>query len=310
MQKCLQWHRWQRLSRPAAGTVGLAVRAHSWNQEWRGACIGGDPRYWSPATWMHFAYGHKYLEGHPDPTFRRQYEERIDHFSLGVLVLEVFFALWEGPDAELVADLDTMRGLVEARAAWRAYWSDAYDFFQQFHSEGGKGFLALRERLMRSQDLLHFAKKLRTLCSALRSAVSLSESKTGIAPLLWVAADFLDGGGSIFWSQVSVLLKDGVVGDFGGRGDVAPVPQVQKRSHRRVWSVDQAASLVSCTPELSAVQKSFVPVTRQFSHRKQVSEYGAGGHEGSVVGPIRWRHSVGGPAAHVQRSPSVMSSRQ
>lgn len=293
---------------------GLAVRAHSWNQDWRVACIGGDPRYWSPATWMHFAYGHKYLEGHPDQTFKRQYEERIDHYSLGVLVLEVFFALWEGPDAEVTADVDALRGLTEAHAAWRAYWSDAYNFFQQFHSEGGKGVLALRERLVRSQDLVHFVSKLRTLCSALRSAVSLCKSKTAIAPLLWIAADFLDGGGSIFWSQVPVLLEDGAAGDFGAIGEVAAVSQVQKRSHRRVWSVDQATSLVSCTPELSAVPKSPAPIERQFSHRKQLSEYGVGAHESSVVGPIRWRHSVSGPtahpAAHLQRSPSVMSSRQ
>lgn len=288
---------------------GLAVRANSWNQEWQGACIGGDPRYWSPATWMHFAYGHKYLEGHPDQTFRRQYEERIDHFSLGVLVLEVLFALWEGPDTELVADIDTMRGLVEVRAAWRAYWSDAYNFFQQFHSEGGKGFVALREGLVRSQALVHFVAKLRTLCSTLRSAVSLCKSNTTIAPLLWIAADFLDGGGSILWSQLPVLLKDGVVGDFGGRGEVAVVPQTQRRTHRRVWSVDQASSLVSRTPELSAVPKSPVPVERQFSHRKQISEHGAGGQDHSVVGAIRWRHSVGGGGvpAHIQRSASVMS---
>lgn len=292
---------------------GLAVRAHSWNQDWRVACIGGDPRYWSPATWMHFAYGHKYLEGHPDQTFKRQYEERIDHYSLGVLVLEVFFALWEGPDAEATADADTMRGLVESRAAWRAYWSNAYDFFQQFHSEGGKGVLALRERLVRSQDLVHFCSKLRTLCSALRSAVSLCKKST-IAPLLWIAADFLDGGGSIFWSQVPVLLEDWAAGDFGARGDVAAVSQVKKRSHRRVWSVDQATSLVSCTPELSAVPKSPAPIERQFSHRKQLSEYGAGALESSVAAPIRWRHSVSGPTAHpathLRRSPSVLSSRQ
>jgi hypothetical protein len=270
---------------------------------------------------MHFAYGHKYLEGHPDQSFKRQYEERIDHYSFGVLVLEVFFALWEGPGAEVAADVDTMRGLTEARAAWRAYWSDAYDFFQQFHSEGGKGVLALRERLVRSQDLTHFVSKLRILCSALRSAASLCKNKTALAPLLWIAADFLDGGGSIFWSQVSVLLEDGAAGDFGARGEAAAVPQVQKRSHRRVWSVDQATSLVSCTPELSAAPKPPAPIERQFSHserqfshRKQLSEYAAGAHESSVVGPIRWRHSVSGPtahpAAHLQRSPSVMSSRQ
>jgi len=286
---------------------GLAVRAHSWNQEWRGACIGGDPRYWSPATWMHLAYGHKYLEGHPDQTLKRQYEERIDHFSLGVLLLEVFFALWEGPDAEPAADSDTVRGLVEARLAWRAYWSDAYNFFQQFHCEGGKGFVALRERLLRSQDLVHFVGKLRALCSALRSAVSLCKSNTSVAPILWIAADFLDGSGTISWSQVPVLLKNGLVNDCSGRGEVTAVPQVQKRSHRRVWSVDQAASLVSCTPEVSAVPQSPVLVERQFSHRKQVSEYGAGGHESSVVSQIRWRHSVGGQAAHIQRSASVAS---
>lgn len=167
---------------------------------------------------------------------------------------------------------------------------------------------------MRSQDLVHFCSKLRTLCSALRSAGSVCKNKTNIAPLLWIAADFLDGGGSIFWSQVPVLLEDWASGDFGARGEVAPVSQAQKRSHRRVWSVDQATSLVSCTPELSAAPKSPAPIERQFSHRKQLSESGAGALESSVAAPIRWRHSVGGPsahpAAHLRRSPSVLSSRQ
>lgn len=294
---------------------GLAVRAHSWCQDWRGACIGGDPRYWSPATWMHFAYGHKYLEGHPDQSFKRQYEERIDNYSLGVLVLEVLFALWSGPDAEVVADINTMRGLAEVRLAWRSYWSDAYDFFQQFHSEGGKGVLALRERLVRTQDLVHFVSKLRALCSSLRSAASLCKSQYNISPLFSVVADFLDGGGSIFFSQVAVLLESGTAGgEVCSGGEAVVVPCVQKRSHRRVWSVDQATSLVSCTPEVSAIPKSPVPVERQFSHRKQLSEYGVGTHDGAAVGPIRWRHSAGGlaahPAPHLQRSPSVLPSRQ
>jgi len=293
---------------------GLAVRAHSWFQDWKSACIGGDPRYWSPATWMHFAYGHKYLEGHPDQSFKHQYEERIDHYSLGVLVLEVLFALWAGPDAEVVADVNTMRGLVEVRVAWRSYWSAAYDFFQQFHSEGGKGVLPLRERLMRTQDLVHFVSKLRALCSSLRSAASLCKSQSNISPLFSIAADFLDGGGSICFSQVPVLLENGAAGEVGSGGEVAVVPRVQKRSHRRVWSVDQATSLMSCTPELSAIPKSPASVERQFSHRKQLSEYGVGTHDLAAVGPIRWRHSSGGlaahPAPHLHRSPSVLSSRQ
>merc|ERR1740138_605790 len=76
---------------------GLAVRGHGrWQREWITRNIAGDPRYFSPAAWMLLAYGHKYLESHPDPGFRRQYEYRIDHFALGVLSLEVVFTLWNG----------------------------------------------------------------------------------------------------------------------------------------------------------------------------------------------------------------------
>merc|ERR1719329_1128689 len=117
---------------------GLAVESQRWREEWRATNIAGDPRYWSPATWLNFAYGPQYLDSHPDAGLRRQYEARLDHHAFGVLVLEVFFALWDGEPSGLEA-------MTQARSAWRTYWTRAYGFFQRFHGDGGQGFVQLRK---------------------------------------------------------------------------------------------------------------------------------------------------------------------
>ena len=67
----------------------LAVRAPSWTSDDKTGNTCGDPRNCSPAAWMLIAYGLRHLEALPDAGFLRQYEQRIDHFPLGVLVLEV-----------------------------------------------------------------------------------------------------------------------------------------------------------------------------------------------------------------------------
>lgn len=90
---------------------GLAVRAETWRTEWQTHDIAGDPRYWTPAALMALAYGNKHLTQHPDASFRRQYEERIDHFALGLLALEVLFALWQPPEWTKSAADSVVRGV-------------------------------------------------------------------------------------------------------------------------------------------------------------------------------------------------------
>merc|ERR1719301_147537 len=80
---------------------GLAVKTRAWESgSWKTTNVSGDARYWTPGAWMNVAFGSKYLEDHRNQGFARQYKERLDHFSMGVLALEVFFALWDGRNCE------------------------------------------------------------------------------------------------------------------------------------------------------------------------------------------------------------------
>lgn len=267
---------------------GLAVRARSWQQEWQSRNIAGDPRYFSPAAWMLLAYGHKYLEAHPDPSFKRQYKHRIDHYALGVLALEVLFALWQGPvvsDAAVKEEEDvkvTMQrqALEKARTAWRAYWADVMGLFQKFHAEGA---VVVREMLARSQAISQLADELRMLCTQLRAAAALLPA--GIeASVLKITSGLLDLRGSLSWEEVSVLLPlgpsagevacDGVLSkdvealcpcsvDVQCVADEVPSPtspgsrrlarsQSHMLKHRRAWTIDEVGRQnTQCPPKVT-----------------------------------------------------------
>lgn len=195
---------------------GLAVKSGSWKDQWRSENLAGDPRYWAPANWMHFTYGCGYLEKHPDNSFCRQYAERLDHFSLGILGLEILFALWQGPDG----DRDCGRSLAEALAAWHRYWAGVYALFQRFHSS----FSDLRTEMVRSRCLLILLEDYRSLCSALHSAAvagaTLAQSSAATAaPVLLVAAELVDSHCSLSWEEFPKLLPGEVHRSYRGQLD-------------------------------------------------------------------------------------------
>lgn len=115
---------------------GLAVSSCRWGTQYKQRNLAGTPQYFPPATWMIFAYGHKYLEEHPDKGLLRQYLERLDHFSMGVVALELFFALWNGKDSESAAP---PAEIVAARVSWREFWGMAISFYQEFNGRGVEG---------------------------------------------------------------------------------------------------------------------------------------------------------------------------
>ena len=184
---------------------GLAVRSGSWQSEYKTRNISGDPRYFSPAAWMLMVYGYKYLDAHPDPSFLEQYKFRMDHFSFGVMALEVFFALWKGPESEAAGGLgaEQVHALSKARAAWRAFWTDSVGFFQMFHTKGAS---TTRQTLARSQAMTKYADKLRTLTQALQHATKCHQHSV-VAAVLAISADLVDPRGSIKWQDLTGLLR-------------------------------------------------------------------------------------------------------
>lgn len=220
---------------------GLAVPSQSFAKEWGSTDISGDPRYWSPAAWMLFAHGHKYLENHPDQTFRRQYTERIDHFPMGILAAELFFALCEAP-------AETLPRMASARSAWHTYWTRANGLFRKVHAVG---CLKMREHLLGSRVASELAEELKSLCVVLRAAAedALESSSVQVWQVLTAISDLLDGQGSLEWEQLSSFFAD-VPAASRMASVVAPVARPRLPSHRRVWSVDEAVSLRRGVPAL------------------------------------------------------------
>jgi len=178
---------------------GLAVRSSTWGQKWRSSNLAGDPRYWTPAAWMAFAFGFKYVTTHPNSGFQQQYLSRMDHFSLGVMGLEALFVLCgqQAGDAE---------GLREARDAWAVFWAIVVKLFQTFHTQGATEARAL---LAQAHDgaVGELVASLRRLRQALRAAAARPANGRWSA-LLLVLADLVDENGCTSWADVSALLSE------------------------------------------------------------------------------------------------------
>lgn len=149
--------------------------------------IAGDPRYFAPAAWMAVAFGPRYLEMQ-EPRLLAQYRDHVDHFALGVLTMEVFFALWRGPEAEPWKSLQ-LASLLRARAAWHAYWGEAVGLFQRIHAVGHQNF---REVLTGSNIIAQLTDKLQELCMSLHAVADLQPAGSSAALLFRGAAGLLD----------------------------------------------------------------------------------------------------------------------
>lgn len=207
---------------------GLAALSEPWRRgEWRTLDLVGDLRYWSPASWMVFAHGSSHLEQLRYNGFRRMYEERLDHFALGILALEIFFALWGGPGAGPggVGGGGAKRPqqgepLAVAHATWSVYWSTTYGLFQKFHADGGRSRSALRKRVQNSLPLLVADHKalvaaLRTAAREVRAAVQGDNGLNAAAPLLQTCAELLDPKGEMTWESVPEALLPRSPGEPG-----------------------------------------------------------------------------------------------
>jgi serine/threonine protein kinase len=185
---------------------GLATRAADWPKDFRRKSICGDPRYFTPAAWMLMAFGSNSLEVLPDMNIQRQYTERIDHYSFGVLVLELLFALWCGPEKEEDVKGDQLRVITGAMRAWRFFWTDAMGFYQKFHCEGVP---SIQQAMAKSSAISNFMEKQTLLCAALRVAVRKLQHEHGVVSSVFaIAADLIDPQGSMDWLEMPQILPE------------------------------------------------------------------------------------------------------
>jgi len=180
---------------------GLAVPSQSWQHEWRCTNIAGDPRYWSPATWMLVSGQSVGLSSFSDESFQRHYEQRFDHFPFGLVLLEAFFSLWHGQFAESAAQFPSLR---KAQERWRNYWAKANSVARDFHKYGVE---VMRKRLV-DFDIGRIVSNAVSLVSALGQAQrELQPYHAEVSGLLRVMADFVDTTGTLSWNGALGELK-------------------------------------------------------------------------------------------------------
>lgn len=224
---------------------GLAVRSGSWSKEWRSSNLAGDPRYWTPSAWMAFAFGFKYVVTHPNSGFQQQYLCRMDHFGLGVLGLEVLFALWQAGEAY---DHPSLEPLLEVRKAWSSFWVFTIDLFQVFHRQGAE---VARQRMQQSNEegVTAFVNHIRALRQAVRTAAVHARSQgssfpggpgitgKGVASLLLLLADLVDEKGTAAWQDVPTILSNedglGPIPDKAGQSPAGASPVSASRPFAR-----------------------------------------------------------------------------
>jgi len=191
-------------------------------------------------------YGNKYLREHPNKSFLEQYKHRLDHYSFGVLVLEVFFALWRGPEAEAKGGLAAgeVNALARTRAAWRIFWAEAMALFQLYHRQGP---VVARQSMAHSQATSRFAQKLHGLCTALRQALE-QQPRSVFARVFRAAADLIDPCGSRSWHDLlrDVQPVEAMATTEKPKANEEDAPEsrsVPRFNLGRSWTVDEAVSL-------------------------------------------------------------------
>lgn len=182
---------------------GLAVNSRTWNDVWNRSNLAGDPRYWTAAAWMAFAFGFNHVEYNDNQGHVRQYLSRVDHYGVGILGLEIFFAVWDGsqPDEDFVGT-----GLRETRAAWRELWEDVVRLFQLFHVSGPS---VAREYLTTTDTggIALMVSRLGHIRGLLRAAAR-DKSNSPISGMLRSLADLIDEEGTFRWEDIVSLVRE------------------------------------------------------------------------------------------------------
>jgi len=174
---------------------GLAVWSQSWQHNWRKENMAGDPRYWSPATWAQVA-GQTLSSD-----MQRQYAERLDHFPLGVLLIEVLFGLW---NRRGVQGHPALSGVL---LSWKDFRTMSNNLCSDFHVHGGE---AMVKRLQTTGEVISLQKHVDALCTSLRSAANSTHEH--VAVLLRSISDLLDARGTMTWRQAQLDVAEQLVG--------------------------------------------------------------------------------------------------
>jgi serine/threonine protein kinase len=177
---------------------GLAVNIKKWvGGSWKTSMISGDARYWPPACWKSIANGFDSLE----KRHIRQYKERLDHFSMGVLALEVLFALWNGRD-----DDGSSEELEPVHKAWCSVWKLLMESWRTLYYKPDASIGSKRQVCEKTANQLE--RNLQELRTALQN-FSENFPYHSAAAFFNVCADLLDERGTLSWTDVLSDLQEG-----------------------------------------------------------------------------------------------------
>jgi len=265
---------------------GLAVRSQTWRREWQSMSIAGDPRYWTPAAWMSLAHGHKYVAGHSNEGFRRQYEERVDHFALGVLSLEVLFTFWNVPDqtkpgAKSTLFCEETEDDVDSGVSTLASVGDATENLSNCdYDTAGPALTPLTSmmdvraawhsyftELLGLFQMLHargeavVAQQLRCpeamdrVLAALAALTSALEAAASVVPVLGIIADLLNRQGTLSWHEIPQLIdvcashtqEWNTNAVKNARIEKEVSPRTSLSNHLSIWSADEVMMSTTST---------------------------------------------------------------
>lgn len=257
---------------------GLAISSLTWSRSWKSHNVAGDPRYWTPAAWMKLLSPNgTYLATHPNQGFLRQYQQRLDHFSLGILVLEVYFSLCNDGNNDVLL-------------AWKSYWKLALEMFQDAHKLKET---ELTRKIVQNSAIPKLEQKLQTLRNTLRKT---SRTQHAAASLFAVCADLIDEWGSLSWTQVAASLEASCTNNE----DLEHTIPVNDRQSQDLVHEPKPTKASQHQQNVINVQKS-----HHQSHAKQVRQAASPSRQRAGGGDMERNHARRGPTLTRQETPAA-----
>eukprot|EP00747_Dinoflagellata_sp_TGD_P199542 gnl/TRDRNA2_/TRDRNA2_72796_c0_seq1.p1 gnl/TRDRNA2_/TRDRNA2_72796_c0~~gnl/TRDRNA2_/TRDRNA2_72796_c0_seq1.p1 ORF type:complete len:697 (+),score=98.16 gnl/TRDRNA2_/TRDRNA2_72796_c0_seq1:104-2092(+) len=176
---------------------GLAVESSTWPFVWHGADVGGDCRYWPPASWMMSFHGADDLAAHRD--LHRQYLQRLDSYGLGITALEVLCTTALGGSHP--KNGDSLRGSWRRLlTTWSKYWHEVEVWHQKIFNAwkadcpaGGhrSDIGPLYQQMVQDRAVEKVQSRVTDLRACLRACI-LRAQDPSMQTLLGVLAELLD----------------------------------------------------------------------------------------------------------------------
>lgn len=178
--------------------LGASTDAEPWKAGgWKWKEIGGDVRYWSPATWFNFLTGPDEMCAY-DISLMNQYVMGMDQYSFAIICLEIIFNCWNMNPADEHFEL-----LHHAQMMWWQHYIFCLETFQYVMVDGQGDLGCMRETLIEEQ--IHTT--MLELCNDLADALQKLVEASPRFKIFSFIADFLSTKGKYSWAHAQECLQ-------------------------------------------------------------------------------------------------------